>query len=68
MVEGRTNGTTEPRRNPDLARRTQALSLTTWALMSRRTRLPDTPRGQVITLRAHQRPLRSASGMFRSRS
>jgi esterase/lipase len=59
MADGRSNGNNEPRRNPDLARRTQALSLSTWALSSRRKKLPDTPRGQVITLRAHQRLLQS---------
>ncbi|MCP4571214.1 MAG: alpha/beta fold hydrolase [bacterium] len=57
MAENRNNGATEPRRNPDLARRTQALSLSTWAISRLRRPTPDTPRGQVITLRAHQRLL-----------
>lgn len=59
MAETRNNGPTEPRRNPDLAKRTQALALSTWALSSRRKKLPDTQRGQVIILRAHQRLLQS---------
>ncbi len=44
-------------RNPDLARRTEALALSAWDLAHTRSRLPDSARGQVITLRAHQRLL-----------
>lgn len=59
MAENRNNGAAEPRRNPDLARRTQALALSAWDLSRQRRKLPDSPRGQVITLRAHQRLLHS---------
>lgn len=59
MADSRNNGAAEPRRNPDLARRTEALALSTWDLSRRRKQLPDSQRGQVITLRAHQRLLQA---------
>ena len=40
--------------DPDLAQ-TQTLTLSAWDLARTRTQLPDSPRGQVMTLRSHQR-------------
>jgi esterase/lipase len=49
----------EPLASSDQARHTKRLTLSAWDLARTRKQIPDTPRGQIMTLRAHQKLLHS---------